>query len=250
MLSYFENKNKAHRAKGVSSLKKRVITAIFLFVVMIIQHIGAMLFSLATRYFMNFRVCGKENVKKIRALLSEEIQGKVIAANHISDLDPFFICSLIPFWQRLKLFPVIFLAKQELFATRRGNIFFRLLGCIPVGEGRSFAVRNVIKEIRAGCTIFIFPEGEVSLNGKIGNDLRVVAVLAKFNPFVFQPVWIGGIKNFREDRHKILMQEGRLVINFGNPTVVQKGAKIDAIEKIKILEIKEAQSTTVHNSGG
>jgi 1-acyl-sn-glycerol-3-phosphate acyltransferase len=241
----------------VSSLKKtantifkkiRLIT--FHVAVLSAQHLGAIFFFIVTRYFLKPSVYGEEGIEKIKGLLNGNIKGKIIVANHISDLDPFFICSMIPFSQRLRLFPVIFLAKQELFATRTGNFSFRLLGCVPVGEGKSFAVRNITKEIKKGRTIFIFPEGTVSADGIVGKDQGAIKFLAHFNSFVLQPVWIEGIKNFREDRRKILTQKGRLLIHFGNPLVVKKGEEINVVEKIKSLKIRESQLMKAHKTGG
>lgn len=79
----------------------------------------------------------------------------VLAPNHDSLSDPFFVGAAVPR-------PLRFLAKAELFRFPLGPIV-RSLGAIPVrrGEGDRAAIASAVAAARAGSTVVIHPQGTV-----------------------------------------------------------------------------------------
>lgn len=79
----------------------------------------------------------------------------VLAPNHDSLSDPFFVGAAVPR-------PLRFLAKAELFRFPLGPIC-RSLGAIPVrrGEGDRAAIASAVAAARAGDTVVIHPQGTV-----------------------------------------------------------------------------------------
>lgn len=79
----------------------------------------------------------------------------VLAPNHDSLSDPFFVGAAVPR-------PLRFLAKAELFRFPLGPVV-RSLGAIPVrrGEGDRAAIESAVAAVRAGGTVVIHPQGTV-----------------------------------------------------------------------------------------
>lgn len=79
----------------------------------------------------------------------------VLAPNHDSLSDPFFVGAAVPR-------PLRFLAKAELFRFPLGSVC-RSLGAIPVrrGEGDRAAIASAVAAARAGGTVVIHPQGTV-----------------------------------------------------------------------------------------
>lgn len=79
----------------------------------------------------------------------------VLAPNHDSLSDPFFVGAAVPR-------PLRFLAKAELFRFPLGPVV-RSLGAIPVrrGEGDRGAIASAVAAARAGSTVVIHPQGTV-----------------------------------------------------------------------------------------
>lgn len=82
--------------------------------------------------------------------------GKIVAANHPSTTDPFFVAAVI----REKSFILI---NNVLFQVPVLGTYLRYSGHIPVVAGGGQAALDAAAEhLRAGHTILIFPEGDLS----------------------------------------------------------------------------------------
>jgi len=186
------------------------------------------------------KIYGEENLDALISMQKDNVLGTVIICNHLSATDPFFVCSLMPLRIRKKLFPIIFLAKKELFVSEKRRIvekvkdvFMRLIGCIPIGNLST--MREVIKSIKSQENIFIFPEGHVSSDGKIGPDMGALGFLGKHCRFIIQPIIIQGVYPFREDWKNVLLRKRSLSIKFGKPILSEKSIQSDAMEIIKSI---------------
>lgn len=105
------------------------------------------------------KVVGKENLIHDRPY--------VIAANHISDLDPVYILVSLFQFKRLRI-----LAKQELFRNPIFGWFLGCMGAVPIdrGKGDVDTLNNVIEDCKQqGRGVLIFPEGTRSKDGGLGN---------------------------------------------------------------------------------
>jgi 1-acyl-sn-glycerol-3-phosphate acyltransferase len=78
----------------------------------------------------------------------------IIAANHKSELDPFFVGHAFPR-------PVLYFAKSELFANSALRWAVTELGAIPVRRGQSdrSALEAALESLARGEALIIYPEG-------------------------------------------------------------------------------------------
>src|SRR5205814_5583182 len=101
-----------------------------------------------------------------------EAGGVVIAANHGSFIDPLLLSCAT---DRLIQY-VIYSSYYRSLA----HPFFRFLRCIPVDEHDQLgALRAGVRSLKLGACIGIFPEGEVSADGKLHPPMRGALFLAQ-----------------------------------------------------------------------
>lgn len=104
------------------------------------------------------RTTGLENTPKKGAF--------IIAANHASYMDHFFILSTFITYLNKK---VHFLAKKEHFSNLPKSLWHKWAGAIPIDRrvGGAEALRWAIKALKKGKIIAIHPEGTRTLTGKL-----------------------------------------------------------------------------------
>ncbi len=114
------------------------------------------------------RVEGRPNLPKKGAA--------IIAANHVSFLDSFFIPLVI---NRRKL---TYLAKDDYFKTWKTAWFFKMAGQIPVdrsgGEKSEQALNTAMRVLKENKLLGIYPEGTRSPDGRLHRGRTGVARLA------------------------------------------------------------------------
>ena len=110
--------------------------------------------TLTIKPLFRLRIEGAEHVPKEGPVL--------IAANHLSTLDPIVLAYGVPR-------PVAFVAKAELFKMPILSWLVPRLYAIPLerGAGDLSAVRAAIRALKAGLAFGIFPEGTRSRTGKL-----------------------------------------------------------------------------------
>ncbi len=88
--------------------------------------------------------------------------GLLILANHRADVDPILVQMACPR-------PVYFMAKSELFAMPILGRAIRAFRAFPVkrGEPDRQAIKKAVALLRAGETVCVFPEGELSETGEM-----------------------------------------------------------------------------------
>lgn len=127
-------------------------------------------FSIPIRILYPTKILGKKNFPKKG--------GAIEICNHRKLFDPVIVAVV----QRRR---VRFLAKIELFKTFIGKIFFKGLGAIPVDRNKlSFSsMKNVVKVIKKGKIILIFPEGRRNKSGdnlqEFKNGIALFSIMAK-----------------------------------------------------------------------
>ena len=109
----------------------------------------------------------------------------IIAANHLSHIDPAFIMTAT---KR----PVSYMSKKEHFEGAIRRLVFKQVGVIPVDreEGGKDALNGAIEILEKGGAIGIFPEGTRSRDGKMGKGKTGVARLAALTGAAVVPVAI------------------------------------------------------------
>lgn len=164
---------------------------IFLFIV---THIFYMIrFKLVYR----LEVHGKENIPDNNNFL--------IAANHLSTLDPPLICSIMDRG-------VACMAKIELFKNPFMKWWLNWLGAFAVDrEHVSVSTMKTVKAIKnTNWVLGIFPQGTRQLDGEIKNITKGFATIAKSNKCGILPIGITGT-----EKAKRIPFSGKIVVNIG-----------------------------------
>lgn len=194
------------------------------------------------RFFLDPQVRGGENIYEAAALIRQKGAGMVIVANHISALDPFFVCAAMPFSPLREMGTITFLAKKQLFDKPFKRLVMEKLGAVDVRQRST--LRRVIGQLRQGDVVFLFPEGRVSPDGSMGEDQGALRFFAKYTSFVALPVLIQGIYGgFRKEWKPVLARRRRFRVDFGKPVWVERGCHVslDAMDMIR----RVADSPTV-----
>ena len=163
-----------------------------------------------------FRVYGKENLKGLS-------RGVIFAANHGSELDPILVpASLNPF---SAVMPIFYVAREREFYEKDGfskyiygGAWFKLWGAYPAYTGKkdyAFSLQEHIKILNAGKSILMFPEGEKTKNGEVGNGKGGIAFLSHTTGVPIVPVAMNG--HFKMRPIDFLLRRRSLAINYGKP---------------------------------
>ena len=152
------------------------------------------------KIFYRLRYIGKENYKENGAL--------ILASNHISAPDPFFIGA--PYKRR-----VFYLAKAELFKNKLLGRVLRSVGCIPVNRGahNKDAIEACINTIKAGNCVGLFPQG-TRYKGQEPDVSQIHSGLGMFAANTgadIQPVFIKTKDNRARMFHKITVVVGKSI---------------------------------------
>lgn len=130
-----------------------------------LYYFGKYLLNLLYVFVWRRKVAGHENVP--------ERGGVIIATNHLSLADPPLIgCSV----KRA----VYFFAKKELFRIPILSFIIKRTNAFPVERGRQdiSAFRNVIRLLKSGRVVLIFPEGTRSRDGNFGTAKEGVGMIS------------------------------------------------------------------------
>jgi len=139
---------------------------------------GWMTFGAAFRSLFGLRVEGMEHLVTEGPVL--------VAANHQSFLDP----PLISFLYQDEMW---FLARKTLF-TKLTRWLYTRWNAIPVDQDRPdlTSLKTIVRKLRDGQRVLVFPEGERTHDGEIGEAEPGIGLLAIRGGAVIQPVRISG----------------------------------------------------------
>ncbi|MBW3595536.1 MAG: 1-acyl-sn-glycerol-3-phosphate acyltransferase, partial [Actinobacteria bacterium] len=152
---------------------------------------------------------GRENVPKKGPA--------IIAANHLSFLDSFFIPLVV---QKRK---VTYLAKADYFKNWKTAWFFNMVGQIPTeregGKKSEHALSAALDVLKQGKLLGIYPEGTRSPDGRLYRGRTGVARLALQAGVPVIPTGLIGTSEVMPIDHKIPKLTGRLPVRvrFGKP---------------------------------
>ncbi|MBJ7394505.1 MAG: 1-acyl-sn-glycerol-3-phosphate acyltransferase [Akkermansiaceae bacterium] len=145
-----------------------------------IYWLGWMAFGAAFRTLFGLKIVGIENLVREGPVL--------VASNHQSFLDP-------PLIGNLYQTEMVFLARKTLFVG-----FFKWLytrwNAIPVDQDRPdmASLKTIIRKLKEGHRVCVFPEGERTQDGSIGNAAPGIGLIAVKSGAVIQPVRITGAR--------------------------------------------------------
>lgn len=142
----------------------------------------------------------------------------ILAANHVSYLDPAVVGSTFPRAVR-------FLIHESVYAKPGQTWFYRAMRSIPVaregGVARA-ALREAMQSLRQGAVVGIFPEGGRVEPGAVDPALVGVALLARRSGVPVVPVGIAGTEKAMP-RGVALPRPVRVVVRYGEPVLYDKG---------------------------
>jgi 1-acyl-sn-glycerol-3-phosphate acyltransferase len=145
-----------------------------------IYWLGWMSFGAAFRTLFGLRIIGGEN------LITE---GPVlVASNHQSFLDP-------PLIGNLYKDEMVYLARKTLF-TGITRWLYTQWNAIPVDQDRPdmASLKTIIRKLKEGRRVLVFPEGERTSDGQLGEAAPGIGLIAVKSGAVIQPVRITGAR--------------------------------------------------------
>jgi 1-acyl-sn-glycerol-3-phosphate acyltransferase len=136
----------------------------------------------------------------------------ILAGNHPSYLDPILI--ILPIKRAIR-----FMAWDALFRVPLLGPIIKAMGAFPVDTGRGkgeAAYREALRVLKGGEALGIFPEGQRSESGPMGELRTGTARLAIETGAPIVPVTIGGA--FRAwPKHRLLPKPAKIVVRYHKP---------------------------------
>ncbi|MBP9841487.1 MAG: 1-acyl-sn-glycerol-3-phosphate acyltransferase [Simkaniaceae bacterium] len=180
--------------------------------------------------FYKIQIVGRENLPEGGALL---------AANHVSYLDPPLVAIASPG-------EVHFLARDTLFH----GVFGRLISALnahPVSDDHNLnAVKLLVRLLNQGNKVVIFPEGARSLDGTVQEIKPGIGLIMNSSKKPIVPVYIEGAFSIWPRGKKWPRPGGKLTIYFGEPLLWEnfkeapKAKVAEAIKEAwKVLELRD-----------
>lgn len=182
-----------------------------------IYWLGWMLFGSAYRTLFGLRIDGRENLITSGPVL--------VASNHQSYLDP-------PLIGNLYQTEMVFFARKTLFVGF-GKWLYPQWNAIPIDQEKPdmSSMKTVIRNLKEGWRVLVFPEGARTLDGEIGPAAPGIGMIAAKAGVPIQPVRIyGADKALPRGSAKITF--ARMTVKIGKPIVL-------TAEEFKTLSNKE-----------
>ncbi|MBI5188701.1 MAG: 1-acyl-sn-glycerol-3-phosphate acyltransferase [Nitrospirae bacterium] len=190
------------------------------------------IFYIFLKVFNRLEVIGSKNVP--------DKGGVIVAANHVSYLDPLVIGAALK--RR-----ATYMAKQELFKIPLIGIFVKSFS-FPVNRDRPqpSTIKEAVSRLKEGELIVIFPEGGRSVDGSLLDAKRGVGIIAAISRMPVVPALIEGTEKALPAGRKFL-RPAKIKVIFGTPIEVKKeekdrhfqeGISRDIMETIKNLKFK------------
>lgn len=170
-----------------------------------IYWLGWMSFGAAYRTMFGMRVIGSEDLITSGPVL--------VASNHQSFLDP-------PLIGNLYKTEMVFFARKTLFKGI-GKWLYPQWNAIPIDQDRPdmSSMKTVIRKLKEGWRVLVFPEGARTLDGEIGEAASGVGMIAAKAGVPIQPVRIcGADKALARGSGKIRM--ARITVKVGKPIIL------------------------------
>ncbi|MCD6415884.1 MAG: 1-acyl-sn-glycerol-3-phosphate acyltransferase [Planctomycetes bacterium] len=168
--------------------------------------------------------------------------GLVIASNHQTYLDPILIGMSWPE-------PICYLARRSLLRVPGLSALIRSVGTHPISRGAVDleGLRTVLRLLRRGETLLIFPEGTRTHDGTLGRFKPGVAALARRCQAPILPACVEGAFECWP-RSRALPRLGRVAVAFGEPLSPegQTAAQIMAGVRRQIEEMKAVLAERLH----
>ena len=157
----------------------------------------------------NYHVIGREKVPD---------GGCVLVANHTQWADPVLVGTALG-----NQYPLVAMAKKELFQIKLLGPLISALGAFPVDRGTADigAIKTSLKAVKEGKKLLIFPEG--GTKHKAGDEAKVgAAMIAARTGAPIVPIYISDNKKFRS----------KVYVVFGDAYIPEKTKSKDGYRAI------------------
>lgn len=157
----------------------------------------------------NYHVIGREKVPD---------GGCVLVANHTQWADPVLVGTALG-----NQYPLVAMAKKELFQIKLFGPLISALGAFPVDRGTADigAIKTSLKAVKEGKKLLIFPEG--GTKHKAGDEAKVgAAMIAARTGAPIVPIYISENKKFRS----------KVYVVFGDAYIPEKTKSKDGYRAI------------------
>lgn len=170
-----------------------------------VYYFGYTFFKTMARVFYRYHVVHPERLI--------EKGPAIVAANHASFLDPPMVG--VAFCE-----PIYYLARKSLFRTRFFDWLYQNWNSIPVDQDRPdmTSLKTIIRLLREGNRVLIFPEGSRSWDGSLGKGMPGVGLLVAKSRAPVIPVRIFGAGEALP-RGARFPRRSRITIVVGEPIV-------------------------------
>jgi 1-acyl-sn-glycerol-3-phosphate acyltransferase len=188
----------------------------------------------------DLRVEGLENVPKKGPA--------IIAANHLSFLDSFFIPLMI---KRRK---VTYLAKADYFNSWKTAWFFRMVGQIPIERDDKSQAREALDAgvdvLKSGKLLGIYPEGTRSPDGRLYRGRTGVARIALAAGVPVVPCGLSGTEEVMpKNAKRPHLRHVTIVVRFGKPLDFSASAGKERDRNVLRTVTDEVMNAIVRLSG-
>lgn len=168
---------------------------------------------------LNRILCRTLHGLRVRGLKLPATGGALLAANHISGLDPMLLIASVDR-------PLRFLIAEDEYERWWLNWLFRAMGCIPVRPGHSQQVLMAARRaLEAGEVVALFPEGQIHRPGDFGRLKRGVALLAEITHVPVFPVHIAGVRGVGLTIPAVFMPDRVQVSGFPELSYAEQGQR-------------------------
>ncbi|WP_333653002.1 lysophospholipid acyltransferase family protein [Dissulfurispira sp.] len=180
--------------------------------------VGYLLFKV----FFRLKVYGSEFIP--------EKGGVIIAANHVSFLDP-------PLLGVVLKRRATFIAKRYLFSMPIIGHIVKLYS-IPVDAGRTrpSTIKEAVKRLKMGELVVIFPEGGINLNGSFIDAKRGIGLIAAMSGVYIVPAFIDGTQRALPVGSKFL-RPAKIELHFGHPLKLEENEDAKEFEERICMDI-------------
>ena len=155
--------------------------------------------------------------------------GILLAGNHSSWLDTLFLNYAI---KR----PLYFVTGDFIFRAPVLGKLVKHMGAIPMTkseDGDSLGLETAIQRLKEGNVLCIFPEGKLSVDGKLGRFRNGVSIIQKETGAKILPFYLHGAIDTWSHKQKKIQFFKKIKIEFGEPILPTKEKDSEIAKEIQ-----------------